>query len=231
MKIISYGDCYVQKNDLECIIYTDNTLHSKILSKIMTLINELRDNEYTKITDEDILQYILRYDKVPSYDELNNKSLSELQKMVFKLEINISDSDYYDDIEDTIDYQKEKNYKFYLLNQINQILSKKYNMSNNTFPNIIDPDFKPITNEVLSASKSMAYGKVLVYDNEGKILEDLDYDFCEIAYKMIMRHNNNLLEDEELSFILSDDKKYITVEAIKKKLEDKPLRRRKKIRK
>lgn len=227
MKIINKEGCFIQKSDLECIIYNDTNLSGSLHYKIALMINKLKNDEYFKIDDEEILNYILTCDFIASYDELNIKNIDEIYNAINVLNNIKKELDYCHstDIKNIIEWQKEIKYNNYLLEQYNNILLKKMNFKENNLPNIKDDDVKSVSNGKLSAFKTLS-NKIIVYSNNNEKINKIDKYFCNIAYKILMDKHNDLQEDETFNYILSSDNSSIVVEIIVKQDVNKNVKRK-----
>ena len=84
MKIISNGEVYVKKSDIEFLSRYDRKFPLDLA--IDHLVNNTED-KYIKITDQKQIEYILAQQDVLDFSNLLNMSKEEITKKIFKLKM------------------------------------------------------------------------------------------------------------------------------------------------
>lgn len=84
MKIISNGEVYVKKSDIEFLSRYDRKFPLDLA--IDHLANNTED-KYIKITDQKQIEYILAQQDVLDFSNLLNMSKEEITKKIFKLKM------------------------------------------------------------------------------------------------------------------------------------------------
>ncbi len=211
MKIINDKDCYVQREDIEYIIDNSESVPSELFFELNMSI--LSDNDFIKIENPVAKRFILQ-SKIPSFDELNNYSISKLEEIIMKIKLSIFDSDDLtsEEIEDINAMILERRNREYLLRQIKEMVAFKKRQSKLIYPNIPNPSYITLTNGVLNAAHSMNYGKVLIYNLNGSLVSsEEDKEFCEVAYQLLM---HDYEEGEDINLSMENEGKYLVLENI-----------------
>ena len=84
MKIISNGEVYVKKSDIEFLSRYERKFPLDLA--IDHLVNNTED-KYIKITDQKQIEYILAQQDVLDFSNLLNMSKEEITKKIFKLKM------------------------------------------------------------------------------------------------------------------------------------------------
>ncbi len=210
MKIINKDDCYVQKSDFEYILDTCNNIPNEVFREYVVSLNN--PNDFVKINNKVASEYII-LSSIPSFEELNNYSISKIDELIFKIKLSIFDS--IDNSEEELNSIKEEiKRKDYILKQLLEILKYKYKKSNLNYPNV-PLDNKSVSNGVYEAYKSINSGKVLIEIPEDTNLSELENDeFCTVAYNLLMHDERE--KNVELNMFY--DNGYLVIENVKNKI-------------
>lgn len=222
MRIISNGECYVQKEDLEYIISNEKSIPSSIYRELRNAIVD--DLSFIKIEDKEALECVLN-SNILDFEELNNKPLSTLEAFEYKIKAAILDS-----CEDTNQMSKdelealelERKNREYILNQIRQIVEYKKRKSKIVYPSVPNPCVDGIDNGIMSANISLNFSEVVIYNLDGSLIKDEDREFFETSYRLLM--HDYLPYDEELNLVTNVNGRYITLNNIKRPTYKRKLR-------
>ncbi len=216
MKIISNGECYVQREDLEHLVENYENVPNHIYNSLKEIC--LTNADFIKIMDLESID-LIKLSDIPALQEYSSLGARNLRVMMQRIKYLVDNmaidgpstmSD--EEIKELIQERKNREY---MLKQIKQIFDYVTGKSKKEFPNVPKMDTEPIANSELVAYPSINHDKVVIFNLDGTRVENPeDKEFCEVAFK-ILTDKHELDENETLN--MRYDGNYFVVETIKKK--------------
>ena len=215
MKIINNNDCYIQRDDIEYLVDNNRDIPNELFLELNMSVFD--DHDFIKIQNPIAKRYVLQ-SNIPTFDELNEKSLDTLEDIIFKIKLAIFDSDdelTSKEIEEINEIIRERRNREYWLKQIKEIVAFKKRVSKLEYPNIPNPNMCPLSDGKYNATISLNSDKVIIYNlNGSEVKEGEDLEFCETAYKLLM---HDYMDVESIGIKTFVDGKYLVVEGINNK--------------
>ena len=211
MKIISNKECYIQKCDLDYLVSNGVDVPNKVFNAFRN-----QDSDFVKIEDQESIDFIVE-SIIPSFEEINDLSYSKITRMMLKIKSDLESG--FDSQEMTDEEIKEAllevmNLK-YLLKQLTEIIRFRLGLSSLKYPDVPNPNRGITSNGILNAAYSLNLDNILVYNIDGSKITDVDQDFCNIAYKLLM-HDYIDTENIDLNYEFAD--KYLILNSKSLKL-------------
>lgn len=215
MKVITNNEYYVQKGDLEFLLYNDSNFPINLFSHCMGFGN---NDEFVKIINEDEKTY-LEESKIPSFNKLYMKSMQELEAEIKRLRHEMEENVKSEDVNHTsradelIKRFKSQRRKAYYLSQYSEMLMYKKGLSTMTYPDAPNPCIKPISDGIVAACPSLQRNKIVFYSLDGTMISEeeinLIYEIAIEDFKDTLKYPR---EDDEIEVIkrISEDGKYLT---------------------
>ncbi len=216
MKIITNGEHYIQKGDLEFLLYNDGNFPMRIFDSVMGSGNP---DTYVKITSEEGKKYIEEVN-IPSFNSLYNKSNSELELAIKRLRKIMDDEMKKQDsskenlkAEALISRFKSQRRRAYLLSQYQEMLSYRKGVSKVVYPDIPNPCVAPVCDGSLVGTLSLQRNKLIFYDLKGNEIESELFD---LIYELTLEQYETALLfpriDDEVEIVkrYSEDGKYLS---------------------
>lgn len=220
MKIISNGELYVKRSDINFLAHFDSSFPVEIAMK--HLMDDTKE-KYIRITNMEQIEYFLSQEDVLDFSDLMSKTKEEIMKMILKLKIEMCESDYSREEGMTKEeYRKSQieSYKNrlrieYLISQLKESLEYRKGKNRNLYPNIPNPLYKGITDGQITAGISVRNGNIVFYkENHEEISTDeIDPGFYKTAVATVQ--NDLSVSEEESTYeeTISEDNKYIILES------------------
>ena len=221
MKIISNGELYVRKNDIEYLSQYDENFPLELA--IDHLLNE-QENKYIRITDLKQIEYLLAQKDVLDFNLLAHKKPADIKILMLKLKMEMFDeSDKEEGMTpeefraSQIEARKNRARIQYLISQLKESLAYKKGLNKDIYPDIPNPLYTGITNGEITSGISIKHGNIVFYKENGEEItrEDIDNEFYNHAVNIVKRdiRKPNENDETELVEVQSDNKKYLVLES------------------
>lgn len=218
MKIINNGECYIQGRDVEYIMCNNNDFTLDLYSKLLVNGNSHpQKDEYVKIEDQALIDYIMAHSEIPDFEELYNMDTKSLKKKVSNLLDELLDESFSEDVtySSKSDKLKKQRYVEYIMEQIKEMIAFKENKSKAIYPSIPLPGGESISNGKDIATESMKHGEILVYSSLDLQIDEttVDNEFLRVAYSILSDMDDVSLEELDLEKINS---RYLSLKQMSK---------------
>lgn len=215
MRLKTNNEYYVQKGDLEFLLYNEPNFPIHLFSDIMSPGN---NEDFVRITSLEGIAY-LEHSTIPSFNKLYSKSEYELETKIKQLRREVEDKEQREEnnqvakASELIRRFKSLRKKAYYISQYNEMLMYKRRTSTMKYPDLPNPCIKPISDGVVAGCPSLERNKIIFYSLDGSSINDKDLDT--IFAITIEEFKNGLTyprEDDEIQVVkrISEDRKYFT---------------------
>lgn len=221
MKIISNGEVYVKKSDIEFLSRYDRKFPLDLA--IDHLVNNTED-KYIKITDQKQIEYILAQQDVMDFSNLLNMSKEEITKKIFRLKMKLLEESDKEEGMSPEEYRKAKIEAYknrmrieYLISQFKESLAYRKCQNNSIYPDVPNPNYNSLSDGQISSGISIKQGNIVFYKENGEEItkEEIDSSFYNTAVTIIesdLRYENPE-DDKEFVERQSEDGKYLVLES------------------
>lgn len=216
MKIISNGEVYIQKNDLEHAIVTDPNFPLDIYAEITSTIPSSLDyKQFIKVTNEEAKKYIRNCKFIPSfrvYYSLCNEELLRIKKILTREYLALIDEvDNCRRADAQIKRYKKKRVTEYLLSQVSEMIAYKEGKSTLDYPNVPNPGHRVFNIGNLNATLSLQNGKIIGYPVAGKKLSDIPSLAFNVAIEELKNdlRDYNIEAEYDIKSDITEDNKYL----------------------
>ena len=222
MKIISNGELYVKRSDIEFLSHYDENFPFELA--LDHLLNE-QDNKYIRIINQRQIDYLLSQSDVLDFNVFQNKRPENIKLMMLKIKMKLYEESESDTEKMTpeefkasqIEAYKNRMRIEYLISQLKEVLAYKKGLNRDIYPDIPNPLYTGVTNGEITSGISIKHGNIVFYKENGEEItrEDIDNEFynhaVNIGKRDIRKPNEN--DETELVEVQSDNKKYIVLES------------------
>ena len=222
MKIISNGELYVKRSDIEFLSHYDENFPFELA--LDHLLNE-QDNKYIRIINQRQIDYLLSQSDVLDFNLFQCRRPEDIKLMILKIKMKL-----YEESESStekmtpeefrasqIEAYKNKMRIEYLISQLKEILAYKKGLNRDIYPDIPNPLYTGVTNGEITSGISIKHGNIVFYKENGEEItrEDIDNEFYNHAVNIVKRdiRKPNENDETELVEVQSDNKKYIVLES------------------
>ena len=207
MKIISNGELYVKRSDIEFLSHYDSTFP---LDLALEHLMDIQENKYIRITNQNQIDYLLSQSDVLDFNLFQCRRPEDIKLMILKMtpeEFRASQIEAY----------KNKMRIEYLISQFKEILAYKKGLNRDIYPDIPNPLYTGVTNGEITSGISIKHGNIVFYKENGEEItrEDIDNEFYNHAVNIVKRdiRKQNENDETELVEVQSDNKKYLVLES------------------
>ena len=222
MKIISNGELYVKRSDIEFLSHYDENFPFELA--LDHLLNE-QDNKYIRIINQRQIDYLLSQSDVLDFNVFQNKRPENIKLMMLKIKMKLYEESESDTEKMTpeefkasqIEAYKNRMRIEYLISQLKEVLAYKKGLNRDIYPDIPNPLYTGVTNGEITSGISIKHGNIVFYKENGEEItrEDIDNEFYNHAVNIVKRdiRKQNENDETELVEVQSDNKKYIVLES------------------
>lgn len=222
MKIISNGELYVKRSDIEFLSHYDENFPFELA--LDHLLNE-QDNKYIRIINQRQIDYLLSQSDVLDFNVFQNKRPENIKLMMLKIKMKLYEESESDTEKMTpeefkasqIEAYKNRMRIEYLISQLKEVLAYKKGLNRDIYPDIPNPLYTGVTNGEITSGISIKHGNIVFYKENGEEItrEDIDNEFYNHAVNIVKRdiRKPNENDETELVEVQSDNKKYIVLES------------------
>lgn len=222
MKIISNGELYVKRSDIEFLSHYDSTFP---LDLALEHLMDIQENKYIRITNQNQIDYLLSQSDVLDFNLFQCRRPEDIKLMILKIKMKL-----YEESESStekmtpeefrasqIEAYKNKMRIEYLISQLKEILAYKKGLNSDIYPDIPNPLYTGVTNGEITSGISIKHGNIVFYKENGEEItrEDIDNEFYNHAVNIVKRdiRKQNENDETELVEVQSDNKKYLVLES------------------
>lgn len=222
MKIISNGELYVKRSDIEFLSHYDENFPFELA--LDHLLNE-QDNKYIRIINQRQIEYLLSQSDVLDFNVFQNKRPENIKLMMLKIKMKLYEESESDTEKMTpeefkasqIEAYKNRMRIEYLISQLKEVLAYKKGLNREIYPDIPNPTYTGVTNGEITSGISIKHGNIVFYKENGEEItrEDIDNEFYNHAVNIVKRdiRKQNENDETELVEVQSDNKKYLVLES------------------
>ena len=215
MRLKTNNEYYVQKGDLEFLLYNDPNFPMNLFSHVMGLGS---NEDFVRITSLEEIEY-LEHSGIPSFNNLYSKSDYELETEIKKIRKEMEDNIRREDTNrntnasELIRRFKSQRKKAYYLSQYNEVLMYKRRISTMKYPDLPNPCIKPISDGIVAGGPSLERNKIIFYSLDGSSVSD---KLLDAIFELTVEEFKNGLkyprEDDEIEVVkrISEVGKYLT---------------------
>lgn len=144
MKIISNGELYVKRSDIEFLSHYDSTFP---LDLALEHLMDIQENKYIRITNQNQIDYLLSQSDVLDFNLFQCRRPEDIKLMILKIKMKL-----YEESESStekmtpeefrasqIEAYKNKMRIEYLISQLKEILAYKKGLNRDIYPDIPNP--------------------------------------------------------------------------------------------
>lgn len=221
MKIISNGELYVKRSDIEFLSHYDSTFP---LDLALEHLIDMQENKYIRITNQNQIDYLLSQSDVLDFNLFQCRKPEDIKLMMLKIKMKLYDeSDKEEGMTpeefraSQIEAYKNRMRIEYLISQLREVLAYKKGLNRDIYPDVPNPLYTGVTNGEITSGISIKHGNIVFYKENGEEItrEDIDDEFynhaIDIVKKDIRKPNKN--DETELVEAQSDNKKYLVLES------------------
>lgn len=222
MKIISNGELYVKRSDIEFLSHYDENFPFELA--LDHLLNE-QDNKYIRIINQRQIEYLLSQSDVLDFNLFQCRRPEDIKLMILKIKMKLYEESESDTEKMTpeefrasqIEAYKNRIRIEYLISQLKEVLAYKKGLNREIYPDIPNPTYTGVTNGEITSGISIKHGNIVFYKENGEEItrEDIDDEFYNHAVNIVKRdiRKQNENDETELVEVQSDNKKYIVLES------------------
>ncbi len=221
MKIITNGEVYVKKSDIEFLSRYDRAFPIEL--GIEHLMNNIED-KYIKITDSKQIEYILAQQDILDFNILSKMTKEKITRNIFKLKMKLLEESDKEEGMSAEEYRKAKIKAYknrmrieYLISQFKESLAYRKCQNNNIYPDAPNPNYNSLSDGQISSGISIKQGNIVFYKENGEEIskEEIEPNFYNTAVTIIesdLKHENPE-DDKEFVERKSEDGKYLVLES------------------
>ena len=222
MKIISNGELYVKRSDIEFLSHYDSTFP---LDLALEHLMDIQENKYIRITNQNQIDYLLSQSDVLDFNLFQCRRPEDIKLMMLKIKMKL-----YEESESSTEKMTPEEFRAsqieayknrmrieYLISQLKEILAYKKGLNRDIYPDIPNPLYTGVTNGEITSGISIKHGNIVFYKENGEEItkEEIDPSFYNTAVTIIesdLRYENPE-DDKEFVERQSEDGKYLVLES------------------
>ena len=212
MKIISNGELYVKRSDIEFLSHYDSTFP---LDLALEHLMDIQENKYIRITNQNQIDYLLSQSDVLDFNLFQRRRPEDIKLMILKIKMKLYEES--ESSTEQIEAYKNKMRIEYLISQFKEILAYKKGLNRDIYPDVPNPLYTGVTNGEITSGISIKHGNIVFYKENGEEItrEDIDNEFYNHAVNIVKRdiRKQNENDETELVEVQSDNKKYLVLES------------------
>lgn len=222
MKIISNGELYVKRSDIEFLSHYDSTFP---LELALEHLIDMQENKYIRITNQNQIDYLLSQSDVLDFNLFQCRKPEDIKLMMLKIKMKLYDESENDTEKMTpeefrasqIEAYKNRMRIEYLISQLREVLAYKKGLNRDIYPDVPNPLYTGVTNGEITSGISIKHGNIVFYKENGEEItrEDIDDEFYNHAIDIVKKDIRKPREKDETELVeaQSDNKKYLVFES------------------